>query len=119
MWYLQKPTSLTVEEGRTLSNIVQDQGIILQVGTQQRSSPQFRYAAELVRNGRIGKLHTVKVGLPGDPPGPITNRSSSSCLKLDAGSVQHLKWNTQKCLYIQRRDTVVQVGFVKSNSEQE
>jgi predicted dehydrogenase len=69
--YLQKPTSLTVEEGRTLSNIVQDQGIILQVGTQQRSSPQFRYAAELVRNGRIGKLHTVKVGLPGDPPGPI------------------------------------------------
>lgn len=69
--YLQKPTSLTVTEGRLLSNIVQKQGIVLQVGTQQRSSPQFRYAAELVRNGRIGKLHTVKVGLPGDPPGPM------------------------------------------------
>ena len=38
--------------------------------TQQRSSPQFRIAAELVRNGRIGKLHTVKIGLPGDPSGP-------------------------------------------------
>jgi predicted dehydrogenase len=68
--YLQKPTSLTIEEGRMLSNIIQKKGTILQVGTQQRSSPQFRIAAELVRNGRIGKVHTVKVGLPGDPSGP-------------------------------------------------
>ncbi|HZH71950.1 MAG TPA: Gfo/Idh/MocA family oxidoreductase [Mariniphaga sp.] len=68
--YLQKPTSLTVTEGRLLSDIVHRQGVILQVGTQQRSSSQFRRAAELVRNGRIGKLHTVKIGLPGDPPGP-------------------------------------------------
>lgn len=69
--YLQKPTSLTIEEGRQLSNLVQKSGVVLQVGTQQRSSPQFRYAAELVRNGRIGRIHTVKVGLPGDPAGPI------------------------------------------------
>ena len=68
--YLQKPTSLTVTEGRALSDLVQRQGVILQVGTQQRSSPQFRIAAELVRNGRIGKIHTVKIGLPGDPSGP-------------------------------------------------
>lgn len=68
--YLQKPTSLTVTEGRFMSDIVRKQGVILQVGTQQRSSPQFRIAAELVRNGRIGKLHTVKIGLPGDPSGP-------------------------------------------------
>lgn len=68
--YLQKPTSLTVKEGRLLSDVVQKKGTILQVGTQQRSSPQFRIAAELVRNGRIGKLHTVRIGLPGDPAGP-------------------------------------------------
>jgi predicted dehydrogenase len=68
--YLQKPTSLTLAEGRLLSDIVQRKGVTFQVGTQQRSSPQFRIAAELVRNGRIGKLHTVKVGLPGDPSGP-------------------------------------------------
>ena len=68
--YLQKPTSLTVEEGRILSDVIQKKGTILQVGTQQRSMPQFRIAAELVRNGRIGKLHTVKIGLPGDPSGP-------------------------------------------------
>ncbi len=68
--YLQKPNSLTVAAGRQMSDVVQRQGVILQVGTQQRSSEQFRLAAELVRNGRIGKLHTVKVGLPGDPSGP-------------------------------------------------
>ena len=67
---MQKPTSLTVEEGRILSDIIQKKGTILQVGTQQRSMSQFRVAAELVRNGRIGELHTVKVGLPGDPSGP-------------------------------------------------
>jgi len=68
--YLQKPTSLTLAEGRLLSDIARKKGIILQLGTQQRSSAQFRIAAELVRNGRIGKLHTVKIGLPGDPSGP-------------------------------------------------
>ena len=67
--YLQKPTSLTIAEGRALSNAVHRSGRIFQIGSQQRSSPQFRYAAELVLNGRIGKLTTVEVGLPGDPSG--------------------------------------------------
>jgi myo-inositol 2-dehydrogenase/D-chiro-inositol 1-dehydrogenase len=69
--YLEKPTSLTITEGRLLSDVVRGKKVILQVGTQQRSSVQWRYAAELVRNGRIGKLHTVKIGLPGDPSGPL------------------------------------------------
>ena len=69
--YLQKPASLTITEGRALSNAVQRTGRILQIGSQQRSSPQFRYAAELVRNGRIGQLKTVYVGLPVDPAGDV------------------------------------------------
>lgn len=68
--YVQKPTSLTIKEGRQLVNVVNKTGVVLQLGTQQRSSEQFRIAAELVRNGRIGKLHTVRIGLPGDPSGP-------------------------------------------------
>ncbi|NHF61231.1 Gfo/Idh/MocA family oxidoreductase [Flavobacteriaceae bacterium TP-CH-4] len=68
--YLQKPTSLTISEGQQLRDVVQKTGVVLQVGTQQRAMPQFRIAAELVRNGRIGKIHTVKIGLPGDPTGP-------------------------------------------------
>lgn len=70
--YLQKPASLTIEEGRILVNAVKKTGRILQMGSQQRSTdpwPQFKKACELVRNGRIGKLVTVEVGLPGDPGG--------------------------------------------------
>lgn len=67
--YLQKPTSLTIAEGRALSDTVRQTKQIFQIGSQQRSSTQFRYAAELVRNGRIGDLKTVYVGLPGDPSG--------------------------------------------------
>ena len=69
--YIQKPLTLTITEGRLLSDVVKKEGVILQVGAQCRSSePQYRKAAELVRNGRIGKIHTVKIGMPGDPPGP-------------------------------------------------
>jgi predicted dehydrogenase len=67
--YLQKPASLTIAEGRAMSNAVQASGRTLQIGSQQRSTVQFRYAAELVRNGRIGTLERVEVGLPGDPAG--------------------------------------------------
>lgn len=68
--YLQKPTSLTIKEGQLLRDVVNRKKVLLQVGTQQRAMSQFRIAAELVRNGRIGKLETVKIGLPGDPSGP-------------------------------------------------
>ena len=67
--YMQKPASLTIAEGRIISDVVTKSGVKFQIGSQQRSTEQFRYAAELVRNGRIGKLKTVYVGLPGDPPG--------------------------------------------------
>ena len=67
--YLQKPASLTIAEGRAVSDAVKKSGRIFQIGSQQRSSQQFRYAAELVRNGRIGQLKKVYVGLPGDPSG--------------------------------------------------
>jgi predicted dehydrogenase len=69
--YMQKPASLTISEGRFVSDVVRRSGRIFQIGSQQRSSPQFRYAAELVRNGRIGTLKTVKIGLPGDPSGDV------------------------------------------------
>jgi predicted dehydrogenase len=71
--YLQKPASLTIAEGRTMADAVAASGRILQIGSQQRSDkpwPQFRRACELVRNGRIGQLKHVEVGLPGDPSGP-------------------------------------------------
>jgi predicted dehydrogenase len=68
--YLQKPASLTIAEGRAMSNAVMASGQILQVGSQQRSWKQFHRACELVRNGRIGEIKHVEIGLPGDPSGP-------------------------------------------------
>jgi hypothetical protein len=68
--YLQKPASLTIAEGRAMSNQVMASGQILQIGSQQRSWKQFHRACELVRNGRIGEVKHVEIGLPGDPSGP-------------------------------------------------
>lgn len=69
--YVQKPFSYTLEEGRMMSNVVNSTGRILQIGTQQRSMEQFRIACELVRNGRIGEVKNIKVGLPIDPAGEV------------------------------------------------
>jgi len=65
--FLQKPLTLTIKEGRVLSDTVRRYGRVFQVGSQQRSDSRFRFACELVRNGRIGKLQTVKVGFGVDP----------------------------------------------------
>jgi predicted dehydrogenase len=70
--YMQKPTSLTIQEGRVMSDLIHRTGIIFQIGSQQRSVnpwPQFKRACELVRNGRIGEVQKILIGLPGDPPG--------------------------------------------------
>ena len=70
--YMQKPHALTVEEGRLMADVLQHMGTVFQVGSQQRATdpwPQFKRACELVRNGRVGQIHTVEVGLPGDPAG--------------------------------------------------
>src|SRR5580693_8014636 len=66
--YGEKPLSLTIAEGRAMSDAVRRYKRIFQAGSQQRSDERFRHACELVRNGRIGKLQTVRCGLPGGRP---------------------------------------------------
>jgi myo-inositol 2-dehydrogenase/D-chiro-inositol 1-dehydrogenase len=70
--YLQKPASLTIKEGRQMADAVKRTGRIFQMGSQQRSDAFFRLGCELVRNGRIGKLREVYIGLPTDPAGGNT-----------------------------------------------
>ncbi len=65
----EKPT-LTVAEGRVLCEAVQRYGAVYQTSTEDRSVPQYLRIAELVRNGRIGKVHTIHVGLPAGPGTP-------------------------------------------------
>jgi len=70
--YMEKPLGLNVAEGQALQATVYRYGTVFQFGTQQRSSVQFRRACELVRNGRIGKLHTINVWAPPSVAGGST-----------------------------------------------
>jgi predicted dehydrogenase len=62
--YGEKPLARTIYEGKAMVEAVQQYGLIWQTGSWQRSLWNFRRACELVRNGRIGKVHKVEVGLP-------------------------------------------------------
>jgi len=68
--YCQKPLSLTIADGRAMVDAVHRYGRIFQCGSQRRSEARCRRSCELVRNGRIGKVHTVQVGLPGGHSNP-------------------------------------------------
>ena len=63
--YLEKPIGLSIEQAQVLRNTIKKHGRVFQLGTQQRSNSNFRFACELVLNGRIGRVHTIKVGAPG------------------------------------------------------
>jgi len=60
----QKPLARSIREGRAMCDAVHRYGRVWQTGSQQRSDYNFRRACELVRNGRIGKILKVEVGLP-------------------------------------------------------
>jgi predicted dehydrogenase len=61
--YGEKPIAHNWAEGRAICDAVSHYGRVWQTGSWQRSVNDFRYACELVRNGRIGKVHRVEVGL--------------------------------------------------------
>lgn len=67
--FLQKPFAQTIQEGRAIANLATQKKLVVQVGAWQRSLPQFRKVVQLVRNGRIGKIVRVEVGLGCDRSG--------------------------------------------------
>jgi len=76
--YCEKPLANSIPEGRAVVDAVRRYGRVFQTGSHERSRDNARYACELVRNGRIGKLHTIRVQMPVDrveeyeqPPSPI------------------------------------------------
>ncbi len=69
--YGEKPITHDLHEGRALANTCKQFGRVWQTGSWQRSQENFHLAAELVRNGRVGNIHTVEVGLPDGKPGEI------------------------------------------------
>ena len=67
--YCEKPLSQTITEARAMVNAVRRYGRVFQTGSMQRSDHRFRFACELVRNGYIGEIQTVTVGIGGPPVG--------------------------------------------------
>jgi predicted dehydrogenase len=67
--YCEKPLTHGIEEGRKIVEAVAKHQVIFQTGSQQRSEfgGLFRKAVELVRNGAIGKVHTIHIGVGGPP----------------------------------------------------
>jgi predicted dehydrogenase len=65
--YCEKPMSLTIKEGRAMVNATRKYNRVFQTGNMQRSWPEFRQAVELVRNGYIGDIKSIKVNI-GPPP---------------------------------------------------
>lgn len=98
--YGEKPLTLAIDEGRRLVKAVRDNGIVLQTGTQQRSSQRFRLACELVRNGRIGKLKQARVWLPaGLCEGPFKTSPVPAGLDWDfwQGQAPAADYVTERC----------------------
>ena len=65
--YCEKPMTLTVREGRAMVDAVRRHGRVFQAGTQRRSDSNWRFACELVRNGRIGDLVKVETSVSTRP----------------------------------------------------
>jgi predicted dehydrogenase len=65
--YCEKPLALTVKEGRAMVDAARKHNRVFQTGSMQRSKDEFRKAVELVRNGYIGELKSIKVNV-GPPP---------------------------------------------------
>ncbi len=83
--YCEKPLSYTMREARRMVEAARRCGTVFQVGSQQRSSPEFRKACEYVLSGRIGKLQSIRAGFG---PGPTCGWEPSSAAP--AG----VDWNT-------------------------
>jgi len=62
--HCQKPLAYTIDEGKAIVEAVKKHNVVWLTGSQQRSDRRFRFACELARNGCLGKVHTVEVGLP-------------------------------------------------------
>ena len=62
--YVEKPLGLTIEQDLACRRVFQEHERVFQYGTQQRSSTHCRTGCELVRSGRIGKVHTLEVIAP-------------------------------------------------------
>ena len=100
--YVEKPLTLTIEEGKLLRKVAKETGRVVQVGSWQRSDHRFRLAVEMVRQGRIGKLRRVDVVLGKNKVGgPFLKRQPPGNLNWDLwqGQTPDVPYLEERCHY--------------------
>jgi len=100
--YVEKPISLTIDEGKLLRRVAQETGRVIQVGSWQRSDARFRLAVEMVRAGRIGKLKKVVCATGPNPSGgPFAERPVPGHLNWDLwlGQAPRVPYVEERCHY--------------------
>ncbi|UCC96435.1 MAG: Gfo/Idh/MocA family oxidoreductase [Phycisphaerales bacterium] len=79
--YCEKPLTMCITDSKAVRSAVKRYGVVFQFGAQQRSDEKFRFACELARNEKIGKLHTIMVSsyasitCPNQPNQPTPDKS--------------------------------------------
>jgi predicted dehydrogenase len=100
--YVEKPLTLTVDEGKLMTQVVHRTGRIVQVGSWQRSDHRFRLAVEMVHQGRIGKLRRVHVVLGKNVTGgPFPTSAPPRHLNWDLwqGQTPEVPYIEERCHY--------------------
>ena len=100
--YVEKPLTLTIDEGKLLVDVAEETDHVLQVGSWQRSDSRFRLAVELVRQGRLGKLQRVDVVLDKHPTGgPFQTQPVPKHLNWDLwqGQTPEVPYIPERCHY--------------------
>ena len=100
--YCEKPLSLTVAEGRAMSDTARRYDRVFQTGTQQRSDYRFRWACELVQNGKLGRVDRVRVVTGrGKQGAEVPNSAPPEELDFDfwLGPSPVVPYNKKRCHY--------------------
>lgn len=85
----EKPLTYNVADGRKLVEAIRQTGRVFQTSSENRTAPEYRHLAEIVRSGRLGKVRRVTVGLPGGgywpgaKPGPVQYGAPPKSLNYD------------------------------------
>jgi predicted dehydrogenase len=98
--YVQKPSSVTLEEGRKMVEAAERCGRVVQVGSQGRSTPAAYRACTYIRNGRIGKVKEITCWHYANPVGgfkPDTDPPASLDWDLWLGPMRYVPYNEERC----------------------
>ena len=113
---LEKPITRYINEGRLLADLVRRHKRVFRVDSEFRSLEPMHRAAELVRNGRIGKLHTIRTGSPREvfPDEPETVTPPPADSTTTSGSARRPRCPTSRSASTRRSDLKSRPGWMRN-----